>query len=559
MLIPNYSFAAVSAELNRDTINILQTARLIIKTDSTNSNIAPDLTLLSQNFNILGKSTSQNISIINGNQTVEKSWIIEIEAKSPGSFTIPPISVGKQKTHPLRLTVLPEPSPESGEKPDIFLEFELSENEVYVQQQVLASVKLYLDVQLLDGSLTDPTTDTLEIRRMGQDDQYQETVNGRSYQVVERQYALFPTTSGTFDLPAIRFQGVVQNRSATGSNAFSNLFNQGSRVSARSKPLQLKVNPPPVEFTGRTWLPAKKLTIEDLTSQIHSANAGEPFTLKLKIEAVGLSAEQLPQIGLDESAIFKQYPDKPVRQTWLEDGNIVSSITQNIAIIGNGSGNITLPEIRVDWWNTEEDTANTTTLAPRTIEILSQQPAITNPTSDNETKKKEATISDKPNDTSIRSLEITNQTPQLFYLLIGLLLLAWLLTLWLLFKEKRKSHSPLIPPTGHNPSANIKQLEQKIIETCKQADAAKAHAAIKQWSKTKWPQGNHFGLIDRVKKTECNDLVTEVSRLDQVCYSGQGQDWSGDKLVTVFKNYLSKTKTSKPAVESSLPHLYPTK
>ncbi len=558
MLATTHTLADSSAVLNRDTINVLQSARLIIKSDNIDGTISPDLSVLEHNFSILGTSTSQNVSIINGNQTTEKTWVVEIEPKSPGSFTIPPITVGNDRTRPLRLTVLAEPTAGAGDAADVFVDFTLDKDRVYVQQQTLATIKLYLDVALLDGSLTDPTAENLEARRMGQDKQYQERVNGRNYQVVERQYALFPTASGTITLPAIRFQGIVQARANTagGNNVFGNLFNQGTRISARSKPLSLKVNPPDKAFEGRTWLPATSLTIEDLSATASTTEAGQPFTIKLKLEATGLSAGQLPDIGFPDTDAFKQYPDKPIRQTQLIEGTIVSSVTQSIAIIGNGKDNIQLPGIKIDWWDIETDSPQVASLPARTINVaLPKTDALTANSTQNPQNKASVTPENQESDFALQE---SNSGSNGLLIVIGVLFCAWFGTFVLLVIEKRKTNQRV--PGESQKEARVvaaKKLESHILSACKANDSIKARENLIKWAGRNWPNRRYYGLLDISRDITQRRLRNAIADLHTTSYAESEANWSGQALHSSFQEYLNSGKTHKPDRAASLPALYP--
>ena len=62
-LLSNPVLASITAHLERDTIHIDQTVRLIVESDDANNKIQPDFSSLNQNFKILGTSSSKNVSI----------------------------------------------------------------------------------------------------------------------------------------------------------------------------------------------------------------------------------------------------------------------------------------------------------------------------------------------------------------------------------------------------------------------------------------------------------------------------------------------------------------
>ena len=168
MLIPGVLMAETTAKLDRETIYLDQTVRLVIETDQNESaNFKPDLSALEANFNILGSSSSQNISYVNGTQTSLKSWLTELEPKAAGSYTIPAVAVGNERTNALRLTVLPVDNSATSSNRDIYVELEAEGSRFYVQQQINLTIRLYLGVNLIDGTLSEPEPVDAIVRRLG--------------------------------------------------------------------------------------------------------------------------------------------------------------------------------------------------------------------------------------------------------------------------------------------------------------------------------------------------------------------------------------------------------
>ena len=81
----------------------------------------------------------------------------------------------------------------------------------------------------------------------------------------------------------------------------------------KSKLVALQVRPIPQTFTGKYWLPLRKLDLQEQWSVDPSAlPEGEPATLTLKITAHELTASQLPDVDNHLPDTLKQYPDQPV-------------------------------------------------------------------------------------------------------------------------------------------------------------------------------------------------------------------------------------------------------
>ena len=73
-LLCDLSFAATSMQLERTRITENESVRLVIETNSSENGIQPDVTPLEKDFRLLGSSSGQNISIVNGQQTIKSEY-----------------------------------------------------------------------------------------------------------------------------------------------------------------------------------------------------------------------------------------------------------------------------------------------------------------------------------------------------------------------------------------------------------------------------------------------------------------------------------------------------
>jgi len=551
--------ADVSAQLDRNQINLGETVRLIIQSDQINDNAQPDFSELRKNFGLLGTSTSKNVSIINGQQTSSKQWVTTFDPMDIGSFTIPAIKVGKETTQPLRLTVLPANSLSATGDVDIFLELITDKDSYYVQEQIILSIRLYYRVTLIDGSLPDPAPENTDVRRLGKDIQYKKLSGNREYQVIERRFALFAGASGDLIIPAIRFQGVIEDNTS-GNQIFSSFFNQGKRISAKSESIQLKILPPNESFVGKNWLPAKDLNIietTDLQTTSRSFQIGEPITRTIEISAVGLTAEQLPAIEFPDYAEFKLYPDKTNRQSGQEANNIQGKLVQSIAIIPSQSGQLTLPEISINWWNTETETLETSTLPELQLQVTQPSSQTQDVVSNQNTLSNIETVT--TNNALVNIPDINAVNNPVWIWISGIFAILWLFTLLLLFKVK----------SGNKNNANDKYLigmDENLPDSgdllnslklaCKNNDPDSVRKNLHAWLNSLISRSSNRSLESLAKKLEIQALKDEVSRLDRSLYKNENPaQWNGNSLLKVLDEVKIKASQKKPP-KPKLPALY---
>lgn len=543
------SYAEISARLEREEIRINETVRLVIESDSAGES-QPDLSVLEQHFNILGRSSGQNISIVNGAQSITRRWTIELEPKSAGSFGFEPIVVGAEQSRRLRLTVLPEATSASTGA-EVFLEVEADADSIYVQQQLLMTVKLFLRTRLLDGSLSDPEPNGAVVRRIGQDVRYETRRADVTYNVFERRYAVFPQQSGVLEIPAFQFQGIAEDKGQNNQQMFNSLFNQGRRIRANSTAVQVTVKPPAPIPSGGPWLPAKKVQIEQVGDQSEEFEVGQPVTLKIQLQSLGLTAEQLPEIIIPETPGLRFYPDQGVLETQDNGENVIGIQLKSIAVIPNQSGELTLPELIVTWWNTETDSIETARLPQR--KILVKEAAAATVSSGN--MEDESTVSD-----SAVSLiqgpsgDRSAQSRFWKWLALGSLGLWLFSVIIMLLIKLRKPVSKDFDTVPTAPSNG--EWRQRLRAACRVNDPANARAALIGWGRDAY--GSALTLEQIAARTEKPELAREILNLDLVLYSSRngGSGWQGEELWKLFSSFRTDNNTES-IVQSNLQPLFP--
>jgi len=129
-------------------------------------------------------------------------------------------------------------------------------------------------------------------------------------------------------------------------------------VRVRSDSVDLQVKPVPESFTGRVWLPARSLRLEEAWSlNPEKLISGEPVTHSIRTSVVGLNASLLPVMEQSLPDSLRAYPDQPVFDQQEKNGRIYSSRIDKAAIIPSAAGDYLLPAVKLHWWNTETDNA----------------------------------------------------------------------------------------------------------------------------------------------------------------------------------------------------------
>ena len=95
---------ALSARLDTESIHLGETVRLVLETNAQPV-VSPDLNPLQRDFQIVGRSSSRQISEVNGQRQERHELSLILSPRRSGLLVIPPIAFGEKSTQALSLTV----------------------------------------------------------------------------------------------------------------------------------------------------------------------------------------------------------------------------------------------------------------------------------------------------------------------------------------------------------------------------------------------------------------------------------------------------------------------
>ncbi|MGI9228572.1 MAG: BatD family protein, partial [Gammaproteobacteria bacterium] len=306
----------------------------------------PDFAPLKKDFRILSQSSISNVSIVNSRIHNIKTWKLSVFALRDGNIPIPPVAFGKDRSPAASVVVKRSRAGQAGQQQDdVFVELKVNPQQVYVQQQLMAKVKLYRAVGTPNATLTGPELESGRAitEHLEQDSKYETVIGNRRYHVLERNFAIYPQESGRLKFKPAVFQGQV-DRNVGGRK-------QREHIIRRSAAVELNVKPIPAAFPGAHWLPAARVELSEQWSKDPSTmQVGEPVTRTLNITVTGLTASQLPVLEGALDGSFKQYPDQPQLETRKNATGSTAIRRDKVALIPVIAGDFTLPEIKLPWW-----------------------------------------------------------------------------------------------------------------------------------------------------------------------------------------------------------------
>ncbi|MGI9322314.1 MAG: BatD family protein, partial [Pseudomonadales bacterium] len=484
---------------------------LTLRTSNDATNATPNFAPLNNDFQVMGQQEQQSsaLSIVNGRSTStnHRDYILTLKPRRLGNLVIPPLQVGQYRTQPINISVQRQSAAQQQQMNQfVFLQTQVDSDEVYVQS-LIYTVKLFHTAGIggnfsVNTRLADAVVEIIDKER-----RYQQVVNGRTYFVLEMRIAIFPQSSGELALPPENF---------VGTRGQGGLVSQRQRVAATSTGHRVQVKPKPGSFTGQNWIPARSLTIaEKWAAQPPVFTLGEPVNRQLTIVGVGLSESLLPPLDDLEIADAKIYTDPPtVNKQVTPDGIIAQQVT-TIGIVPTKEGELTLPEIRIPWWNTVADREEVAVIPGGTYQVLPSTgvnlttPTITVPLGAAPTKP-----------------VVVNPLWQ--YLAAGLGFL-WLVSTWQWLALRRQvrilrsAEQREYVATFDDPDES--RLYEELVKACKSNWPAKAHRGLLLWARARYPRVRSLGDL-----AAGNAALAEAIQMLEAClYRGEDDDDDADK------------------------------
>jgi hypothetical protein len=345
----------------------------------SNLDLPPNLT---SNFDVLmGPSTGQStrMQTINGKTTTEISFSYTyiLRAKKEGSFEIRPASIEADgeiiESNSLKITVVKAQSGQQAPSQNrqqesqsnesvnlggnnLFIRLEVSKQNVYRGEQIIATVKLYADPNIPVSGFDEvnlPTYEgfyTQDIDMPQQINFSREVYNDRIYQVgVLKKTVLFPQQNGAITIDPFSMTLLVQQRVRPRS-FFDDFFSgiQTVKTTITSKPVRINVKdlpPQPANYYGGVGN-------FNITSELSSTEVttNDAVTLKLTINGAGnIRLIRNPELQLPSD--FEVYDPRATDNVRATDNGISGSKTVEYLFQPRFEGDYTIPSIPFTFFN----------------------------------------------------------------------------------------------------------------------------------------------------------------------------------------------------------------
>ena len=557
----------IELSVDRNELARGETLTLTIRVYDQRQGMQLDLTPLTQDFDVLGTRTSSQIRSING---VTESWtdyVITLFPEKEGELSIPALSILNQTTDPISINVV-NAGPRSNQGgDDLYLEIEVNKDSVYVQEQLLFTVRLFYTI----NGIRNPVFTELEMedtvtQLIGSPNQYERLIDGERFGVYEKRYVIFPQRSGPLQIPDILFRGEVTDGSS--NFVFRNMNTR--RVTAFIEGITIEVKERPASLPrGEGWLPVTGLALEETWSgDLGALKVGDSVVRTLILRAEGLDGAVLPPFSPENVQGLNLYPDPADISRTFVDGSIVGTRIETSTYVALEAGVIEVPALDIAWWDVNSDSARTTSLPATRFEVATVEGVLPSEQAIASTQEIQALLEPEP---QVDQAMIDAQAEAEFIAIDGglvrwtqWLLIAFVLLLIAIMGKRRfgAASQQLFADwrAAQSPAANEKAAFAALNAACASSSNKAIRDALITWA-------NHYcaaeirSMEDLVRMSPSQELTEQAKSLQSTLFNPlSGTPFDSAQLRALTKKLRQAKRVAsrrrEREVKYQLPSLY---
>ena len=568
----------IEVSVDRNELARGETLTYTIRVYDQRQGMQLDLTPLTEEFDVLGTRTSSQIRSINGSVESWTDYIVTLFPLAEGELTIPSLEINDALTDPVAINVINEGPRSNQSNEELFLEIVVNKETIYVQEQLLFTVRLYYTINgIRNPQFTELEMADTVIQLIGSPNQYEKLIDGVRYGVYEKRYVIFPQRSGPLEIPDILFRGEVTDGSS--NFVFRNLNTR--RVTAFIEGITIQVaERPEAARNNQFWLPVGNLTLEENWNiDLSNLKVGDSAIRTITMVADGLDGAVLPPFSPVEIQNLNLYPDPPDIQRTFVDGRIVGTRVESTTLVPVIAGSIEIPEVSIPWWNINTDQQERTVIAATFINVA---------TIEGEVPSEQTVISTVNIEELLEAAPVIDQSmidaqAEAQFIEVRAVWLNWLIALAFLI-TMFSIYFLLLAPNKHairaffdtqlanlikkfSPENNELVAYRQLVIACRKQDLIRIRESLIQWSNHLLDTRTLLTMEDILEQTESIELHEHATQIQAALFSigsKQHAELSFDsheliKLTTSLrKNKRKEQKRFKQEKRFALPPLYKT-
>jgi hypothetical protein len=332
-------------------------------------------------------ASSHSVSIINGQTTSEVStrFTFILVAKEEGTFTIPAATVrannSNYTSNTLSIKVLPPDKAaaaqnSAGNANDVFMVMSVSKRNVYEQEGILVTFKLYAKEPQIRGfrNMKFPEFEGFlaqEIELPQEKQLTQEAYNGSNYfSVTMKQTVLYPQRAGSITIDGGKFEVVMRIRMQQQVRSIFDMFEDSYQDVVKqlsTNPVTIEVKPLP---TGKPSSYAGAVGDFSMKGDLSPSNVktNEAITLKLNISGTGnIRVIKNPEVTFPND--FELYDPKVENNTKTTAAGVSGTKSIEYTVIPRYAGDFEIPAIQFSYFDTKAEAYKTVSAGPYSIHV----------------------------------------------------------------------------------------------------------------------------------------------------------------------------------------------
>ncbi|MUK70273.1 hypothetical protein GNP76_02835 [Aliivibrio fischeri] len=513
----SYANAQAIATVSKNNITENEVIQLMVSVDKSADQSKFDISQLGPDFRSGQVSFGSSRSLVNGDYSVQSQWTVSIAPTKMGILTIPSMEVAGEQTNPINIRVNKDATaPKSSDI--IKVSGELSKNELYEGEtaQFNAKIAIFADIRRLkDPNIITPQGNGVEFSPIGESKQYQTVIDGLQATVVEQVFSLSANKAGKLTFDGLAFTGGLI---------------QTDRYGRSTKLIPLNINPKqysinvltkPSDYKG-TWLPTSDLKlgqqwlVDGKVLANTEVEAGTAITRQITLMMADVPPEKLPSIDINYPKSVRMYDEKPIIGKDSQ-GNSVMTIKQ--VIIPHTSGQVELPAVSIQWWNSKTHKAEVAKLDSLTLTVTPNS------------QKSEQMIDQQTNEQPKTVIKREVDHGIWPYATLGFAIL-WLLTLIAWYKVRNSVNKETLTVTSNH---GISNSDASVLITALKSDnTILAHQIIQDHSDD-W----------KAKGVDTDKVKVLIEKLSHAKYSNKSENTDKERLIKEITQQLKVSKKSK--------------
>lgn len=541
--------ALLVAQVDRTVVGEDETVQLTVRIDEQVGVGSPNFKQLEQQFEVLSLQPISQYRNINGRAEAWTEWHITLAPKHSGQLLIPSFNYKGAHSDAISIKVTPVSNAITGEVPDIFLETKVDKTDIYVQEQILLTVRVHSALNLREISEPELELPDTVVVKVAEND-LRRQIQGRTYFVREYVYALYPQKSDQLKIPSLTWTLAT---ASTNRGWFDDPFRspRGSIRRLHTDAQTIDVKPKPNNYPYTEWMPAKNVSLDEHWSRDPSEfKVGEPITRTITLTAEELTSAQLPPLPDQSTDGVKLYAD----QAQLDDEKKFTGVTgrriESVAIVPTDAGTLTLPAVQVGWWDTAAQQPRVATIPAKTIMVsgVALPDVALTPTLN--------TSSENEDGAPVRGglSNVLLAWPWIIATAFSIAMALWFFFAWL---RLRQQLTPAQDGQQREQAINVKKAAQRVRRACADQQPQRARHALIQWAQLYWRDSRITNLQTIAQRCNDEDIAKELAELDEILYGNLSEGaWKGARLWTTIYAYTKRKQTAADS-NNELPPLYP--